>query len=161
MKPVIHQPCSIESPAFAYDRDGTQLPRYQFATIIEDDVEIMPFAVIQGGNARATRIGRGTKIDHGTMIGHDVEIGPQCTVVAHAVICGYVVVEENAYLGAACVIRQRLRIGRDAMIGMGAVVIRDVPPNCVVVGNPARFLKYRFPGRPENALQMWNGERWA
>mgnify|MGYP001570233007 CR=1 FL=1 len=44
-------------------------------------------------------------------------------------------------LGQGCAVRQHLRIGRNSMIGMGAVVIKDVPPNCVMAGNPARKLR--------------------
>ena len=45
--------------------------------------------------------------------------------------------------GTGCTVRQYLRIGKDSFIGMGAVVVRDVPPNAVMAGNPARKLKDR------------------
>lgn len=159
MKPIFHQPCSINSPAFAYEK-GELLPS-PFACEIKDDVEIMPFAVVQSGNVRPTRIGARTKVDHGSVIGHDAHVGEDCTLVAHSVICGHVTLEPNVYVGAGALIRQRLRIGEGAMIGMGAVVVRDVPPNCVVVGNPARFLKPRWPKQSCNPMAKWDGERWA
>lgn len=37
----------------------------------------------------------------------------------------------------------RLRIGADSTVGMGAVVIRDVPPHAVMAGNPARVLRMK------------------
>jgi acetyltransferase-like isoleucine patch superfamily enzyme len=52
-------------------------------------------------------------------------------------------VEDGCYLGQACAIKQYLRIGRGSLIGMGSVVVRDVPPNSVMVGNPARKLRDR------------------
>jgi len=54
-------------------------------------------------------------------------------------------VEGGSYLGQACTIRQFVHIGKDCLIGMGSVVLADVPPNSVMVGNPARKLRDRYP----------------
>ena len=48
----------------------------------------------------------------------------------------------GASLGANATILPGLSIGRDAMVGAGAVVTKDVPPNAIVVGNPARIVGY-------------------
>lgn len=53
------------------------------------------------------------------------------------------VVEEGASLGAGAVILPGLRIGRNSMVGAGAVVTRSVPPNAIVIGNPARIIGYQ------------------
>jgi UDP-2-acetamido-3-amino-2,3-dideoxy-glucuronate N-acetyltransferase len=52
------------------------------------------------------------------------------------------VVEQGASIGANATILPGIRIGRNAMVGAGAVVTRSVPPNAVVVGNPARIVGY-------------------
>ena len=52
-----------------------------------------------------------------------------------------IVVEENAWIGGAAIVLPGVRIGRNAVVGAGAVVIRDVAANTVVVGNPARVVK--------------------
>jgi len=52
-----------------------------------------------------------------------------------------VTVETAARIGACAVILPGVRIGRGALVGAGSVVVRDVPPGVVVVGNPARVLK--------------------
>lgn len=52
------------------------------------------------------------------------------------------VVERGASIGANATILPGVRIGRNAMIGAGAVVTRSVPPNAVVVGNPAKITGY-------------------
>ena len=52
-------------------------------------------------------------------------------------LAGGVHVEADCYLGQACTIRQNLRIGRRSLIGMGAVVLKDVPEESVMAGNPA------------------------
>jgi len=53
-----------------------------------------------------------------------------------------VVVEENAKIGANATILPGIRIGKNALVGAGSVVTKDVPDNVVVAGNPAKFLKY-------------------
>lgn len=52
------------------------------------------------------------------------------------------IVESGASIGANATILPGIRIGRNAMIGAGAVVTRSVPPNAVVVGNPAKIVGY-------------------
>lgn len=52
------------------------------------------------------------------------------------------VVEQGASIGANATILPGIRIGRNAMVGAGAVVTRSVPPNAVVVGNPAKIAGY-------------------
>ena len=48
------------------------------------------------------------------------------------------------WIGADVTLLGGVRIGNGAIIGAGAVVAKDVPPYAVVVGNPARVIKYRF-----------------
>lgn len=55
-----------------------------------------------------------------------------------------IVVEENAYVGMGSTIMTGVdRIGKDCLIGAGAVVIRDVPDGAVVAGVPAKVIKYK------------------
>lgn len=111
---------------------------------IDPTAYVGPFAVVQAGNKRATKIGARCHVDSGCHLGHDVVIGDDCTIVARAVICGHVTIGRNAYIGAGALIRQRVTIGEGALVGMGAVVTKDVPPDVIVVGNPARILRRRW-----------------
>jgi len=54
-----------------------------------------------------------------------------------------------------------LRIGNGAVIGSGAVVTRDVEPYSIVVGNPARHLRYRFSSEIIEALEKIAWWHWA
>lgn len=59
-------------------------------------------------------------------------------------------IEEDASIGANATILPGIRIGRGAMIGAGAVVIRDVPAHAIVVGNPANITGYRSRAERDN-----------
>jgi len=56
------------------------------------------------------------------------------------------VVKRGASIGANATILCGVTIGRGAMVGAGAVVLKDVPPYAVVVGNPARIIRYEVQG---------------
>lgn len=77
---------------------------------------------------------------------------------------GDVVIGNDAYVGAHAVVLSGVRIGDGAVVGAGAVVASDVPPYAIVVGNPARVLRYRFgPAEREALLRVrwwdWPEER--
>jgi len=50
----------------------------------------------------------------------------------------------DVWIGLGAIILSGVTIGDGAVVGAGAVVSRDVPPYAVVVGSPARIIKYRF-----------------
>jgi maltose O-acetyltransferase len=86
-------------------------------------------------------------------IGDHVMIGPnvQMYTAAHllqaeARIQGWevakpIVIEDNVWLGGGAILLPGVTIGRNAVVGAGAVVSRSVPANMVVVGNPARVIR--------------------
>lgn len=56
------------------------------------------------------------------------------------------VIEEDVWLGHNCIIMPGCHhIGRGAVVGAGAVVTRDVPPYAIMIGMPAKVVRYRFP----------------
>ncbi|HEY4907325.1 MAG TPA: hypothetical protein VIH74_07720, partial [Candidatus Acidoferrum sp.] len=52
------------------------------------------------------------------------------------------VVKKGASIGSGCTILANVTIGEGAIIGAGSVVTKDVPPNAIVAGNPAKFLRF-------------------
>lgn len=91
-------------------------------------------------------IGRHFHCNRYSYVSHDCEIGDFVTF-APAVRCnGNVVIADDVFVGTGAILRQgtpekKLRIGKGAVIGAGAVVVRDVPAGATVVGNPARVLE--------------------
>jgi len=65
----------------------------------------------------------------------------------------------DVWIGADVMLMSGVHVGNGAVIGAGAVVAKDVPPYAVVVGNPARVIKYRFDAETIERLQRikwWN-----
>jgi acetyltransferase-like isoleucine patch superfamily enzyme/dTDP-4-dehydrorhamnose 3,5-epimerase-like enzyme len=92
----------------------------------------------------------GVQLWDGVTLENDVFVGPNATFTNDAVPrCGVrpaslarTLVGHGASIGANATILPGVTIGTNAVVGAGAVVTRDVPPNAVVVGNPARITGY-------------------
>jgi sugar O-acyltransferase (sialic acid O-acetyltransferase NeuD family) len=92
------------------------------------------------------RIGRFFHANIYSYIAHDSVIGDYVTLAPRVCINGNIVIEDDVYVGTGAAFKQGkpgkpLIIGRGAVVGMGAVVTKDVEPGTVVVGNPARPLE--------------------
>jgi acetyltransferase-like isoleucine patch superfamily enzyme len=91
-------------------------------------------------------------------IGNRVSIAPRVTLVTSShpnnsrtrgfapVARGPITIEDDAWLGAGCVILPGVRIGKGAVVGANSVVSQDVPPLHVVAGQPARTVRELTPG---------------
>lgn len=89
------------------------------------------------------RIGRFFHANLFSYVAHDCVIGDYVTFAPNVACNGNVTVEDDAYVGTGAVIRNGEKgapivVGRGAVVGMGAVVTKSVPPGVTVVGNPAR-----------------------
>jgi len=82
------------------------------------------------------------------IIGDEVDIAHGSYILSHT---GYkplrlvqrTVIEDNVKIYVRAIILPGLTIGRNSIVGAGAVVMRDVPPDVVVMGNPARVIQHR------------------
>lgn len=117
---------------------------------------IHPKAII----AKLVSLGEGTVVMAGAIVNSDAKIGAHCIlntgasidhdcrledyvhISPHATLCGTVSVGEGSHIGAGATILPNIQIGKWATVGAGAVVIGNVPDNAVVVGNPAKIIKY-------------------
>jgi sugar O-acyltransferase (sialic acid O-acetyltransferase NeuD family) len=119
------------------------------ANIVEmDSVEIGEGALISPFVALTSniRIGVHFQANLYSYVEHDCVIGDFVTFAPRVSCNGNVQIEDHAYIGTGAIIRQGragapLRIGEGAVVGMGAVVTKDVPPGTTVVGVPARPLE--------------------
>ncbi len=87
------------------------------------------------------RVGSHVALRSGCHVSHDCVVEDFANVGIGAILCGYSVVETGAYVAAGAVVRDGVHIGRYSVVGLGAVVVADVPPGAVVVGNPARVMR--------------------
>jgi len=96
----------------------------------------------------AARLGPGLFIDHGmgVVIGETAEVGENVTLYQGVSLAGtslkrekrHPTLGDNVVVGAGAKVIGAIRIGDNSRIGAGSVVVRDIPPNAVVVGVPGR-----------------------
>lgn len=100
-------------------------------------------------------IGRFFQANIYSYVAHDCVIGDFVTFAPGVRCNGNVHIYDYAYIGTNAIIKQGtpdkpLRIGVGAVVGMGAVVTKDVPDGAVVVGNPAALLKKQESSKNSN-----------
>jgi hypothetical protein len=116
--------------------------------IVLDNVEIGEGAILCSFVHLTSdiRIGRHFHANIYSYVAHDCVIGDYVTFAPGVKCNGNVHIDDYVYIGTGAILRQGtpdkpLRIGRGAVVGMGAVVTRDVPAGETWIGNPARLLQ--------------------
>jgi bifunctional UDP-N-acetylglucosamine pyrophosphorylase/glucosamine-1-phosphate N-acetyltransferase len=124
---------------------------------IEDNVRVGPFArlrpgahLAQGvhmgsfGEVKNSHLGAGTHMGHFSYLG-DATIGENVNIGAGTITCNYdgqrkhpTVIEDGAFIGSDTMLVAPVRVGKGSKTGAGSVVTRDVPPDSLVYGVPAR-----------------------
>jgi len=85
----------------------------------------------------SVRIGNNVVLWSGNHIGHRSVIEDNCFFASHVVVSGYCRFGESCFVGVNSTLRDQITVGRDAVIGAGAVVVKNVGDRQVVRGNPA------------------------
>ena len=138
---TVHAGTVIGDDGFGYERDESgHLEKFPHlgSVVIDDSVEIGANTCIDRGTLGNTMIGFGTKIDNLVHIAHNVSVGAHCVIVAHSMIGGGTSIGDFSWIAPCACIRDGLSIGKRTLIGMGAVVTKDVPDNTIVYGVPAK-----------------------
>lgn len=149
---AIHPLADVQSGAI-----GERTRIWQFVVVLPDahigaDCNICAHCFIENDVVVGDRvtIKNGVQLWDGLRIGDDVFVGPNVTFTNdryprsrhHPEAFPVCRVETGASIGGGAVILPGISIGAGAMVGAGAVVTHDVPPRALVVGNPARFVRW-------------------
>jgi UDP-N-acetylglucosamine acyltransferase len=115
---------------------------------------IRELTVIQRGTGdHETTVGDGAFLMDHCHVAHDVLIERNVTVSPNVTFGGHSHILEGATIGIGAMTHQFSTVGAYTMVGMGAVVTRDVPPFCLVVGNPARFQRLNRHALDRNGMR--------
>jgi len=87
---------------------------------------------------RTTYIGDNNIIMAHSHIGHDAKILDNCEICTGVIIGGYCVIESGVKIKLGSTLRNRLKVGSNALIGLGSTVVKNVEKDSVVYGNPAK-----------------------
>ncbi len=163
-KTVIGEGCIIGPNTVAVDLTVGDFCEIQAAVmegaVVEDNVGVGPFARLRKGahlckgvhmgnfgEVKDSTLGAGTKMGHFSYIGN-ASIGEDVNIGAGTVTCNYDGVRKNpteigegVFIGSDTMLVAPVKLGAHSRTGAGAVVTKDVEPDTLVVGVPARPIK--------------------
>lgn len=108
--------------------------------IIGDNNKIREFTLFNPGTeggGGVTKIGNGNLFMGYTHVAHDCIIGDNCIFANVATLAGHVEIDDYVVVGGLSAIHQFCKIGTQAMIGGGSIIVQDIPPFCNTEGNRA------------------------
>ena len=122
------------------DNEPVRIPHLSHV-IIEDKVEIGACTVICRGTLDPTYLSEGCKIDGSVFIAHNVIIEKNAFIIANSIICGSAIIGENAWISPLSTVKNKVKVGKNSLLGLGGVALKDMEENGIYVGNPAKLLK--------------------
>lgn len=110
---------------------------------VAQDATIGPGSQVLAMAAVASRayVGPSCIINTSASVDHECRIDDGAHIAPGATLAGCVSVGRCAFIGSNATVLPRLMIGRNAVVGAGSVVTRDVPDGVTVIGNPARIVE--------------------
>lgn len=130
-----------EGFGYEYDEDGVPIHfPHTGDIVIGNNVCIGSNTCIDRGTIDSTIIDDDVKIDNLVHIGHNVHVRKNTLIVAGTVICGGVQIGENCWISPNASLHQKITVGDNAKVGIGAVVIGRVREGQTVFGVPAKKL---------------------
>jgi len=125
-----------------------KIPNELLATAIHPTAYIMEGTIIGAGSLLApyaitsfgAKIGMYCHVYSNAFLGHDCDIKDYATIAAKSVVGARVIVDEGAHVGLNSCLREDIIIGKYSIVGMGAVVINNMEPYTIYVGNPAKMI---------------------
>ena len=137
---IIHSGAVIGSDGFGFIQESGihhKIPQVG-NVVIEDDVEIGANTTIDRATLGETRIQRGTKLDNLIHVAHNVTIGQNVVMAAQIGVSGSTEIGDNVMVGGQVGFVDHIRVGENVQIGAQSGVSKDLPPNSVYLGSPAR-----------------------
>ena len=126
------------------------IPSHKFATLIHPSA-IIPKGMCKIGNgvliSPLAQLSPDTTLEDNcimlgnSFLGHDSTLKQFAHLASNSTVGANVVVGRACHVGTNCTIREKITIGDFCLIGSGSVVLKDVEPHSIVVGNPARLLR--------------------
>ena len=120
----------------------------QFTNLIHPNVDLEEVTVGSGVYIQENAIlqaksviGNNCAINAGSIVSHETKLGNTVFLAPGCRLAGCINVEDGVFFGIGATVMPRINVGKWSIIGAGSVVIRDVPPYCVVAGNPAKVIK--------------------
>jgi acetyltransferase-like isoleucine patch superfamily enzyme len=102
---------------------------------------------------------------------HEILIGNNCMIASNAYITDSdwhdiynrvsigktapIKIEDNVWIGDSVIVCKGVTVGENSIIGAGAVVVDDIPANCVAAGNPAKVVKKLDAVQPFTTRAQW------
>ncbi|MDE5639190.1 MAG: hypothetical protein K2I47_05280 [Odoribacter sp.] len=141
---IIFSGAVIGADGFGYYYDDRGLPVKvgHFGGVqIGSRVEIGANTCIDRGTIGNTIICDDVKIDNLVHIAHNTVLEKGSVIIAGSIICGSAVIGQRGYVAPGAIIKNQISIGSDALVGLGAIVTKNVDNNMVVVGIPAKPMR--------------------
>lgn len=110
---------------------------HKYPVILKKGVYVGARTMIMRGTKWNTVIGEGTFIGPNVSIGHDTVIGKHCCLLSGTITCGSVTIDDYVYIAPGVLIKNGVTLGKHVKVGIGSMILKDVPDGMTVVGRPA------------------------